>query len=168
MPFVLGDFLKLLDVESSQETEVAKIKSASALRPSWDDHWIAFYRNIDPIHTSIFIVPVRQGGITEEPEWTALNDGSTYDILPEWSPDGGLMYFLSDRDGSRCLWAQRLEPVAKKPVGAAFAVQHFHSAHLSPRYVKAGMRAISVARDKIVIGLAEHLGNIWVQDLDSR
>jgi hypothetical protein len=141
-------FLKLLDVETGRETDVVKGTAFSAPRPSWDDCWITFYRNTDPIHTRMFIAPLREGVITAEPQWISVNDGSTYDILPEWSPDGGLMYFLSDRDGFRCLWAQRLEPVAKKPVGAAFAVQHFHSAHLSHRYVKPGQRALSVARDK--------------------
>src|ERR1700736_181852 len=152
--FGSAGFLKLLDVETGRETNVAKVTGLSAPRPSWDDRWITFYRTTDPTHTRIFIAPLSEGVITEEPQWTAVNDGSTYDIVPEWSPDGSLMYFLSDRDGFRCLWAQRLEPFAKKPVGAAFPVQHFHSAHLSPRYVKPSQRAISVARDKIVITIA--------------
>lgn len=32
-----------------------------------------------------------------------------------WAPDANLVYFLSDRDGFRCIWAQRLEPGAKRP-----------------------------------------------------
>ena len=66
---------------------------------------------------------------------------------------------LSDRETRRCVWAQRLDRVTKHPVGAPFPVQHFHRASLSPIYVKPGQRSLSVARDKIVITVAEHLGS---------
>jgi hypothetical protein len=75
---------------------------------------------------------------------------------------------LSDRETRRCVWAQRLDRVTKHPVGAPFPVQHFHRASLSPIYVKPGQRSLSVARDKIVITVAEHLGNIWMTELAER
>lgn len=34
---------------------------------------------------------------------------------PDWSPDASLLYFWSDRDGSACLWAQRLDSITKRP-----------------------------------------------------
>ena len=43
-----------------------------------------------------------------------------------WSPDGRLVYLLLDRDGFRCLWAQRLDAATKQPLGTPFAVQHWH------------------------------------------
>ena len=46
---------------------------------------------------------------------------------PSWSPDASLLYFWSDRDGSPCLWAQRLDPATKRPTGAPLSIQHFHS-----------------------------------------
>ena len=36
-----------------------------------------------------------------------------------------MLYFVSSRDGTRCLYAQRLDSTGR-PVGDAFAVQHFH------------------------------------------
>jgi hypothetical protein len=56
-----------------------------------------------------------------------LLEGKTGENVPRWSPDGALLYFLSERDGFRCLWAQRLEPTAKTPFGPAVPVHHFHS-----------------------------------------
>jgi len=44
-----------------------------------------------------------------------------------WSPDGNLLYFISERDGFVCLWAQRLDPATKHPQGAAFPIRHFHT-----------------------------------------
>ena len=41
-------------------------------------------------------------------------------------------------------------------------------ARLSALTVKPGQRAISVARDKIVFTMDEHLGNIWMADSDAR
>ena len=40
---------------------------------------------------------------------TVAEDGDA----PAWSPDANLLYFWSSRDGSPCLWAQRLDPLTK-------------------------------------------------------
>jgi hypothetical protein len=48
-----------------------------------------------------------------------------------WSPDGALLYFLSEREGFRCILAQRLDPATKRLLGEAFPVRHFHTARRS-------------------------------------
>ncbi len=83
----------------------------------------------------------------------------------DWSPDGNLLYFTSDRDGFRCIWAQRLDPQTKHPVGEAFEVYPFHRTGLSPMNIGLGYFGISLAPDKIVINLGELTGNIWIADL---
>ena len=50
----------------------------------------------------------------------------------------------------------------KHPVGAPFAVQHFHRAGLSLTHVVPGQRALTVAKDKIIITAAERKGNVWL------
>jgi len=47
--------------------------------------------------------PIHNGAVTEESEFIAVSDGTTYDLIPEFSPDGQVLYFLSQRDGARCL-----------------------------------------------------------------
>jgi eukaryotic-like serine/threonine-protein kinase len=167
MPFLSWPMIKLLDLDTGRKTDILKLHLANtgAYRMSWDDRWLVFYATVDAGHTFMFIAPIREGAVTDESEFVSVTDGSTVDIVPEMSPDGNVLYFLSDRDTHRCLWAQRLDPATKHLVGAAFPVQHFHGASLSPIYVKPGQRAISVARDKIVITVAEHLGNIWMTEL---
>jgi hypothetical protein len=71
----------------------------------------------------------------------------------------------SDRDGSPCLWAQRLDPATKRPTGAPLSIQHFHSRGLSPKNLYLGAPGIAVARDRIVFNLGEHTGNVWMTDL---
>ncbi len=94
----------------------------------------------------------------------AVTDGNAWDALFEFSPDGRTLYFQSQHDGMRCVWAQRLDPATKKPIGDAFAVRHFHSARLSAIYVIPGQRALTLARDMIVIPMAERSGNVWLAD----
>jgi len=95
-------------------------------RFSPDDRWIAFMLRRGS-GFRIFVASY-DGAVKREDQWVAITDGRYADHLPYWSPDGGLLYFYSDRDGSMCLWAQRLEPETKHPVGQPMVVQHFHTA----------------------------------------
>ena len=81
-----------------------------------------------------------------------------------WSPDGNLLYFSSDRDGYKCLWAQRLDPIHQASSrhiipGAALSCPvaiHGRSVFLvSP----------SLAQDKIIVSLEERSGGIWMLQL---
>jgi Tol biopolymer transport system component len=38
-------------------------------------------------------------------------------VLGLWSPDGKLIYDISNRDGYPCIWAQRLDAATKRRVG---------------------------------------------------
>ncbi len=113
----------------------------------------------------MFIVPFRGEALIPEREWIAVSNGSSWDDKPRWSPDGNLLYFTSDRDGFVCLWAQRLNPATKRPIGAPFVIYHVHLARRSMANVGHGPLEISVARDKIVFNMAELTGNIWMTTL---
>ena len=111
----------------------------------------------------IFITPIRNGIAAPESEWVPITDGSGLDRNAVWSPDGNLLYFLSERDGFRCIWAQRLSAVTKHPSGAPFTVYHFHQARRSLMPAQEVARiGLTVPRDKIVFSMAETNGNIWL------
>jgi hypothetical protein len=74
----------------------------------------------------------------------------------------GLLYFYSDRDGNVCLWAQRLDPESKHPLGQPTAVQHFHTARLNLKSVPLIQRGMSVTRERIFLSAGEVTGNIWM------
>jgi len=86
--------------------------------------------------------------------------------LSSFSPDGNAIYFTSDRDGYFCVWAVRLDPATKRPVGGPFPYAHFHSSAqrpLGPLVPRSGGDIdLSVARDKMMINLPEYSADIWM------
>jgi eukaryotic-like serine/threonine-protein kinase len=133
-----------------------------SLRFSPDERWVAFHATNDPMTRRIFIAPYIKGEAVGEDEWIAVTGGADMDREPRWSPDGNLLYFISERDGFRCLWAQRLDPVRKRPMGSPFAVHHFHRSRLNNRMGDTGLIGLSMSRDKIFLSLEELTGNIWM------
>jgi eukaryotic-like serine/threonine-protein kinase len=73
----------------------------------------------------IYLVPLT-GEAVPESQWSLVLDGADFDRQPVWSPSGDILYFLSDRDGTRCIWAQRVDAAARKAVGQPFAAHHIH------------------------------------------
>jgi eukaryotic-like serine/threonine-protein kinase len=132
-------------------------------RLSSDGRWIAFNGRTDRLAPArVFVAEVQGSVVAGEKDWIVVsNDGDA----PTWSPQGSLLYFWSDRDGSPCLWAQSLDPATKRPTGVPLSIEHFHSRGLSWRNLYLGAPGIAVARDKIVFNLGEHTGNIWMTEL---
>jgi Tol biopolymer transport system component len=132
-------------------------------RLSPDGRWIAFNARTDRLAPPrIYVARADASGVAGEPDWIEIDrDGDA----PSWSPQGNLLYHWSERDGSPCLWAQRLDPATKQPVGTPLSIQHFHDRRLSLRNLYLGGPSIAVARDRIVFNLGEQTGNIWMTDL---
>jgi eukaryotic-like serine/threonine-protein kinase len=77
------------------------------------------------------------------------------------------MYFRSQRDGSRCIWALRLDSGTKRAAGAPLLVYHFHSARQSLTNLPSGTGTTALgARDKIGYISIERTGNIRMIKLD--
>ena len=165
--------LVLFDVTPRQKIELLQQprNGLHAARFSGDDHWIAYHADNSPFTRQIFIAPFHGETAPDEKEWIPVTDGAAMDHSPYWSPDGNLLYFLSERDGFRCIWVQRLHATTKRPVGPAFAVRHFHTArHTLLMNVVASPWEVGlcVARDKMVFSLDELAGNIWMAKLNGQ
>jgi len=132
-------------------------------RVSPDGGWIAFNSRTDRLAPArVFIARIQGANVAGEREWIDVsNDGDA----PSWSPQATLLYFWSDRDGSPCLWAQRLDSATKRPIGVPLSIQHLHNRGLSWRNLYLGAPGIAVTRDRIVFNLGEHTGNIWMTEL---
>jgi Tol biopolymer transport system component len=156
----------LLDVSTGLVEEIAvhaayKLHSASF---SPDSRWVAFHAETAPDTRRIFVARMQGNTLGGESQWIPVTAGTDVDLAPVWSPDGNLLYFISERDGFRCIWAQRLNPVAKTAAGQPFAVQHFHTA---ARALLTNFRAnpsqigLSASTKGLVYSLEELRGNIW-------
>jgi hypothetical protein len=110
----------------------------------------------------VVVVPFRPGALLGREAWIPLTAGDAIAIMPTWSPDGGLIYYLTDRDGSFCIWAQRIDRASGRPSGNPFAVWHFHEAHRSMAGIPLPLRGLAIAGDRIVTTLVESTGNIWM------
>ncbi len=133
-------------------------------RFSPDGKWISFVTDNgdDASPRRIFVAPfLRDRGIPES-EWIPINDGQQRDLEPSWSADGGMLYFFSDRDGNRCIWAIRLDRRSKHPIGDAFPVLHLHrrSTHI-PVFAPASVFAVSAAHGRLIFGAMELSSTIY-------
>ena len=157
----------VLDLRSGKKTlALQRSKDLWQAQLSQDDRWISVLEAVaDEEGTRVLVAPFRDGSTPAAGEWIAVTTGEHWDDKPRWSPDGNLMYFTSLRDGFHCLWAQRLRPDTKQPVGAAFAVYHAHSARLSMNNTGFLGLEMAVARDQLYINLGELSGNIWTTRL---
>lgn len=131
---------------------------------SWDGRWVVFKGDYDNRRTMIFAA--RIDGATPPPvqEWVTLTEGRAWDDLPRWAPAGNLVYFTSNRDGYRCIWARRVDPLTKRPQGEPFAVRHFHDMQLTMTVLALSQMDLAVSRDRLVFPLAEVKGNIWMME----
>jgi Tol biopolymer transport system component/tRNA A-37 threonylcarbamoyl transferase component Bud32 len=139
----------------------------SGSRFSPDGKWVAFHALRNATNTAqIWIAPI--GGVLPVPqsEWIAVTDGSKLERDPAWSADGRFLYFISERDGFRCIWGRPLNALTKKPSGEAFPVHHFHSARFSLRHFgsQGYLAGLSAGKGALVFSMGELKGNVWLEE----
>jgi Tol biopolymer transport system component/predicted Ser/Thr protein kinase len=158
----------LLSLPTGKKTELIDHPEYSLYQPHFspDQRWIVFLAKTGQDRTRIYVTPFRGEARQELSAWIPITSGDALDDKPRWSPNGNLMYLVSERDGFRCLWAQRLDPQTKRPIGDAFAVRHFHTSRRSLMNVGFGPLETSVARAAIVFNLGEITGNLWRASMD--
>jgi eukaryotic-like serine/threonine-protein kinase len=135
-----------------------------AARFSTDGRWIAFHAATGPKPTrQIMVAPFAPTRTVTEGEWISITDGAEMDREAFWSPDGKLLYFLSDRDGFRCIWSQALDPQTKRPVGSPSPIYHFHHKSLSVAEVGGAPSSVglSASRDALVFSVNRIAANVW-------
>jgi Tol biopolymer transport system component len=126
-----------------------------------DLRWFSFMEWSHPDRTQLFIAPLEQRQIPES-EWIAVTEGEHVDEENAWSPDGKLLYYVSERDGlGRCLWAQPLDPLSKRPDGEPLAVLHSHEMRHAIIRTGSGPQNIDVAPDAVYFSMQEFSSNVW-------
>jgi Tol biopolymer transport system component len=139
-----------------------------AAKFSPDDRWVAFHADTTTNLRQIFIARYSGEKAISDSEWIPVTDGASVDQHAAWSPDGLRLYFLSDRDGYRCIWVQKLDPQTHRAAGAPYAIQHFHTAGRS-LLTTVGERpdavGLAISRSLMIVTADEVTSNIWSMDL---
>ena len=112
----------------------------------------------------IYLAPFT-GEPVPEKDWTVLVDSTTLDRQPFWAPSGNLIYFASDRDGMRCIWAQRVDTATRKAVGEPFAAHHMHQVrHNLMDLGDPAAIGLSLAGGQMFYASFELRSNIWLAE----
>ncbi len=158
--------LGLFDVATRQSSDfvVDPEFSVARARFSPDGRWVSFGA-FNAAGSHIVVVPF-QNHPPRRDQWVSITEhGPVPQDKPRWSPDGGLLYYTSDVDGFRCIWARRLDPQTKRPIGQPLAVHHSHSIRRS--LMNAGIplfQELSVTTDRLFFNVGETTGNIWMAE----
>src|ERR1035437_2064667 len=131
-----------------------------------DSDWVVFLANTGPGTAQIYAA--RPNGLAEIPksEWMPVTDGRHKVAKPHYSPDGKLIYFTQDRDGSRSIRAVRFDPRTGQTVGASFTDFDSDQSRLTLFGVNPGSLDIGIAKDKLVMLMAERASNLWTTTLE--
>jgi Tol biopolymer transport system component len=130
-------------------------------RLSPDDRWVTFTHRASGA-VRVNVAPFTPGQPIDRDRWIALTSADYESLVPVWSPDGSVVYYVSNRDGRICVWGQRIDRTTGRPAGDAFAIWHLHEAGRSMTPISLGLRGIAVARERIVANVSESSGNIWM------
>jgi serine/threonine protein kinase/Tol biopolymer transport system component len=127
-----------------------------------NERWVAYSegRPSSP-ERRIMVVPNAPNRKLNADEWIAISDSGDFDISPVWGADGKHIYWVSDKDGFRCIWARPVDPDTARPTGPAFPVAHFHMASQTLRTT-----SLSASRGFLIFTMTETTGNIWTQQVE--
>jgi Tol biopolymer transport system component/predicted Ser/Thr protein kinase len=146
-----GDKIPVLVVESGFVSDAGL---------STDDRWIGYIVGKPDGRVALYVAPLGTSPVSEK-ESILIIESDRYLGSPKWSPNGRFLYYLSERDGRCGLYAQRLDPASKKPVGEAVFVYRPRQARYHLNFPP-GLGTIGVAKDKIVMSLGDVTGNIYL------
>jgi eukaryotic-like serine/threonine-protein kinase len=158
--------IHVLDVATGQRHPFLQHREASLTMPrlSPDGRYVAFTMVRPGRARRIYVAPLGDGPIPEQ-QWTVVVDGSDFDRQPFWAPSGSLIYFLSERDGFRCVWAQRIDPATRRAVGQPFGAHHMHQTRYSLQAIPdVATIGLSIAGDQLFYASFEMQANVWLAE----
>lgn len=129
-------------------------------RPSPDGRWLSFMDFSAEGKAAVIIAPLAPGTVSAESTWIRVTDGQSVDEESAWSADGRTLYYVSPRDGFRCIYAAGFDPSAKR-VTATAAVLHMHDSRRRILPTEIGPSRIDFAAGRLVFPVEEIEANIW-------
>jgi hypothetical protein len=157
-------FFEVLDLKDGKRSRFLQDPTFDLYTPlfSPDDRWVLFMTHSSPSERQAFVVPASVTSAIQRSDWIPITDGKSWVDAFVWSPDGARVYYFSESDGYRCIWARDLNPLTKHPVAAPVPVYHSHRTRLSLMNLTWGHGELAIAPDKLVFGQGEINGNLWM------
>jgi Tol biopolymer transport system component/DNA-binding winged helix-turn-helix (wHTH) protein len=130
-------------------------------RFSPDGRWIVFEAEAfqPAAHKSAIYATPAAGG----ERWRTITEGKHWDDKPRWSPDGRIIYYLSERRGFFNVWGIRFDPVNGRSEGEPFQVTSFDNPRLMVADVM-GDVGLSLTQNQLIVTVSQMSGSIWVLD----
>ncbi|MGH9673018.1 MAG: TolB family protein, partial [Bryobacteraceae bacterium] len=164
------DTAGVVDLASGKSQPLVDATNGSITMPRFspDGKWVCFTEILEGRKRRIYVAPSRGALPIPEKDWIVVVDGAELERQPYWPHDSDTIYFLSERDGLRCVWAQRLDPLTRRPSGAVFDVAHFHDPRRTPMMVEdTALIGLSLAGKRMFLTMAEVEGSIWMGEFVS-
>jgi hypothetical protein len=150
-----------LDVRTGKVTTVLDKARTWFGRVSHDGRWMSFMDWSQGDRSNIWIAPYTPGQVSPERSWMRVTEGPYFDEESAWSDDGRTLYFVSNRDGFRCIYAVGFDPVAGKVLGQAQAVLHVHGTRRVIITTVDNAARLDAAAGRLVFSVQDIQSNIW-------
>jgi serine/threonine protein kinase/Tol biopolymer transport system component len=147
-------------LDGSGQAQLIEIPSMASVALSPDGNRLAFTQARRDGMAALYLADIRQSPGTQD-SWKLVAEDRNYLGSPAWSPDGRRLYYVSQRDGSPCVWVQSIGPDGRID-GDAVPALHLHSGN----GVFGPMTGIGVTTDRLFLLLSEFKGDVWSIDLD--
>jgi Tol biopolymer transport system component len=165
-----GAGIDALDLRSGQRATILRPPEQAVLSQasfSPDGRWLLF---LSSTAQSARIYAVRPQDLREIPSdrWQLVTDSGAKLDKPRFSPDGGVVYFIADRDGGRAIDAVRFDQQSGSPLGQPLSVLQSGAARLSLMDVSSVALELAISRNRVITILSEITSTIWMADLVPR
>lgn len=161
--------IAVLDVASGKSTDILHSKANRIYTPrlSPDRRMLCFtVITTTTQERKTYLTRFSETSQIPEGEWKPLTGGASVDERePFWSPDGRFLYFLSERDGFRCVWTVRFDPASSKAIGEPFPAHHLHQyRHSLLDFGDVADIGLSLAGKTMLLAVREIQSNIWLAE----
>jgi len=165
--------ISLRDIDTGREDRIPTHLYCIDPKISPDGAWAVAgaYATGPPVTERILAVPLKKNsrGVPVVPsadQWIPISDRTAFNAMPVWGPGGTVVYFVSNADGHACIWARRVDPRTKRPIGPSFAVYHSHDARLSLDNLGLSVGIDpAAAPGELIFAQAGRTGSIWMASL---
>jgi Tol biopolymer transport system component len=129
-------------------------------RLSPDGRWMSAMEWTSAGRSRLIVFPFRDAPVPPS-DWVVVSEEDSVAEENAWSPDGRLLYYVSERDGSRCLWVRPFDPRTGRPAGPSSAFLHLHGSRRSIISTASTAARLAFGKGELIFSMELQRGNVW-------